>query len=91
MIRKLIVAAAAAAIVVALLPDVSAAKRVHRAKAPKCHAGDICTEKLDKVGKVTGWASVKTCTEQHKMARTPFPCYAPSGACPPATCKSKKK
>jgi hypothetical protein len=92
MLKKFIIATVAVAFALALSSGESAARKRHRvAKAPACTLGQECTERLDKVGRVTGWASVKTCSTQGKMFRTPFPCYAPSGACPPVTCRSTKK
>jgi hypothetical protein len=88
-IKKLILVAAATAVAISFSPTASFAKKTHKAKEPKCSMGQTCTEKLDKTGKVTGWASVMTCSPRGKMYRTVFPCYTPSGMCP-ATCKSKK-
>jgi hypothetical protein len=90
MTRKLILAAAATAVATSLLPPSSFAKKSHKAKEPPCSMGQVCTEKFDKIGKVTGWASVQRCVYEGKMYRTIAPCYVPSGMCPAATCKSKK-
>jgi len=89
MFKKLIVGAAAAALAGSFAPTASFAKRMHEQKGPKCSVGETCTEKLDKTGKVTGWANVDTCSPKGKMYRMVFPCYTPSGTCPPA-CRSKK-
>jgi len=92
MLKKLLVATVAVAVTVALSAgESSARKKIRKAKEPVCTLGQDCTERLDKVGRVTGWASVKTCSARGKMYRTPFPCYVPSGACPPVTCWSKKR
>jgi hypothetical protein len=91
MIRKLIVAAAAAAIATALLPPSSFAK-AHKAKERPCTFGQACTVKPAGVSKATGWVTTQRCSyESHKMYADLFPCYRPGGACPVATCKSKKK
>ena len=90
-IRKLIVAAAVAAIATALLPPSSFAKASHKAKEPPCSFGQACTNKPAGVSKATGWVTVQRCSyDTHKMYADVFPCYRPGGACPVATCKSKK-
>ena len=89
-IRKLMVAAAAAAIATALLPSSSFAKK-HYAKELPCSFGQACTNKPDKISQATGWVTTKRCSyESHKLYADLFPCYRPGGACPVATCKSKK-
>jgi hypothetical protein len=99
-IRKLIVSAAAAAIATAaiataVLPPSSFAKtshKVHKVKEPLCSYGQACTNKPTGVSKATGWVTTQRCSyESHKMYADLFPCYRPGGACPAATCKSKKK
>jgi hypothetical protein len=87
--KKLAIGAAAAALAISFAPTASPAKGMHKQKAAKCSMGETCTEKLDKTGKVTGWANVDTCSPKGKMYRVVFPCYTPSGTCPP-TCKSTK-
>lgn len=89
-IRKFIVAAAAAAVAASSLPPSSFAK-AHKAKAPLCSVGQACTDKPAGVSKITGWVTVKRCSYEGKMYQDVFPCYAPGGACPAATCKAKKK
>ncbi|HLL28767.1 MAG TPA: hypothetical protein VKT73_14100 [Xanthobacteraceae bacterium] len=82
MIRNLIVAAAVTAVAVSFAPTASFAKKPK--KEARCAVvGSMCTKKFDKVGKVTGWANTKTCYPNHKMYLSTFPCYAPSGMCPP--------
>jgi hypothetical protein len=54
-------------------------------------SGQACTNKPAGVSKATGWVTTKRCSyESHKMYEDLFPCYAPGGACPAATCKAKK-
>jgi len=89
-IRKFIVAAAAAAVATSLLPPSSFAK-AHKAKAPRCSFGQACTDKATGASKSTGWMTAQRCSWEGKMYRDVFPCYAPGGACPAATCKSAKK
>jgi hypothetical protein len=92
MIRKFVIAAGIAAIAISFASTESfAKKKSHKAKEPKCSAGQMCTVKLDKTGKVTRWAQVKECNYKGKMSTDVFPCYTPSGMCPAATCKSPKK
>ncbi len=91
MIKKLVLASAAMAVAISFAPTTSLAKRMHKHKEAKCSVvGSMCTKKLDKVGKVTGWANTKTCYPNHKMYLSAFPCYKSGGMCPEATCKSKK-
>ena len=91
MTNKLILAAAITAIAVSFAPTASFAKKMHKEKEAKCGpVGSMCTKKLDKVGKATGWANTKTCYPNHKMYLSAFPCYKSGGMCPAATCKSKK-
>jgi hypothetical protein len=94
MIRKFVFVAAAAAIATALLPPSSFAKthKAHKAKELPCSFGQACTVKPAGVSKATGWVTTQRCSyESHKMYADLFPCYRPGGACPVATCKSKKK
>jgi hypothetical protein len=93
MIRKFILAAAATAVATSFLPSSSFAKKSHKVKEPPCSAGQACTDKPDKVSNFTGWVTVKRCSYdgKGKMYQDVFPCYTPGGACPVATCKSKKK
>ena len=90
MIRKFIVAAAATAVATSFLPSPSFAKKSHKAKEPPCSVGQACTDKPAKVSQFTGWVTVKRCSYEGKMYQDVFPCYRPGGACPAATCKSKK-
>jgi hypothetical protein len=90
-IRKFVLASAAAALATSLLPSSSFAK-AHKAKERPCSFGQACTNKPAGASKATGWMTAQRCSyESHKMYADLFPCYAPSGACPAATCKSKKK
>jgi hypothetical protein len=90
MIRKFILAAAAVAVATSLFAPSSFAKKSHKAKEPPCSVGQACTDKSGNVSKFTGWVTVKRCSYEGKMYQDVFPCFRPSGACPAATCKSKK-
>ena len=93
MIRKFILAAAATAVAISFLPPSSFAKKSHKAKEPPCSVGQACMDKPEGASKFTGFVTVKRCSYdgKGKMYQDVFPCFAPSGMCPAATCKSKKK
>ena len=91
MIKKLIVVTAAMAVATSFLPTSSFAKKSHKGKEPPCSVGQACMDKPDKIGKFTGWATIKRCSYEGKMYQDVFPCYTPSGTCPAAACKSKKR
>jgi hypothetical protein len=81
--KKLILAAVVTAIAVTFAPTALIAKRMHKEKVAKCSVvGEMCTKKLDKVGKITGWANTRTCYPNGKMYLALFSCYTPSGTCP---------
>jgi hypothetical protein len=80
MIKKLVMATAAMAVAISFAPSASFAKRM---KVARCtEVGAMCTKKLGPVGKVTGWADMKTCYPNGKMYLALATCYVPSGTCP---------
>ena len=83
MIKKLLLAAVVTAIAVSFAPTASFAKKKHKEKVAKCSVvGAMCTKKLDKVGKATGWANMKMCYPNGKMYLALPICYVPNGSCP---------
>jgi hypothetical protein len=83
MSKKLVLAFAALAVAISFAPTASFAKKMHKEKVAKCKVvGEMCTKKLGPVGKVTGWANMKTCYPNHKMYLALPICYVPNGSCP---------
>jgi hypothetical protein len=80
MIKKLVMATTAMAVATFFAPNELFAKRMKTARCTM--VGAMCTKKLGPVGKVTGWANMKTCYPNGKMYLALPTCYVPSGTCP---------